>query len=127
MVLLLGGANFWDFSPYVLINGWQLNSSINLPLQSLSNGGGSTISCYEDTGRYIHTYIHTCIYMHTYIHTYTYIHRERERERESNFDEILLKYVDIILSDKLLCSTNMGSIHVRKLLSISTFSKFLVT
>jgi hypothetical protein len=73
------------------------------------------------------TSIHTCI--HTYIHSYTYIHREREgeRERESNSDEILLKYVDIILSDKLLCSTNMGSIHVRKLLSISTFSKFLVT
>jgi len=121
VVLLLGGANFWDFSPYVLINGWQLNSSINLPLQSLSNGGGSTISCYEDTGRYIHTYIHT------YIPIHIYIERERERERESNFDEILLKYVDIILSDKLLCSTNMGSIHVRKLLSISTFSKFLVT
>jgi hypothetical protein len=65
VVLLLGGANFWDFSPYVLINGWQLNSSINLPLQSLSNGGGSTISCYEDTGRYIHTYIHTYLYIYT--------------------------------------------------------------
>jgi hypothetical protein len=47
------------------IHGWQLNSSINLPLQSLPNGGGSTMSCYEVTGRYIHTYIHT--------------HEERER------------------------------------------------
>ncbi len=40
-------------------------------------------------GTYIHTFIH--------IHTYTYIHRERERV--SIFDEILLKYVDIIFSD----------------------------
>lgn len=96
VVLLSGGANFWDFSlppkkkdTYVLINGWQLNSSINLPLQSLNSGGGSTISCYEDTGRYIHTYMHTytCIhtftyiYMHTYIPIHIYIEGEREKER----------------------------------------------
>jgi hypothetical protein len=44
-------------------------------------------------GTYTHTHTHT--YIHTHIHTY--IHRGRERE--SNFDEILLKYVDIIFSD----------------------------
>ncbi|CAK9226439.1 unnamed protein product [Sphagnum troendelagicum] len=39
-----------------------LNSSINLPLQSLSNGGGSTISCYEDTGSSTYTYPNLTLY-----------------------------------------------------------------
>jgi hypothetical protein len=57
------------------------------------------------THTHIHTYICTYIYMHTCIHTY--IHRERERE--SIFDEILLKYVDIILSDK--CFVRQTWVH----------------
>jgi hypothetical protein len=39
-----------------------LNSSINLPLQSLSIGGGSTISCYEDTGSTTYTYPNLTLY-----------------------------------------------------------------
>jgi hypothetical protein len=39
-----------------------LNSSITLPLQSLPSGGGSTISCYEDTGSTTYTFPNLTLY-----------------------------------------------------------------
>jgi hypothetical protein len=39
-----------------------LNSSINLPLQSLPNGGGSSISCYEVTGSTTYTFPNLTLY-----------------------------------------------------------------
>jgi hypothetical protein len=39
-----------------------LNSSIDLPLQSLPDGGGSTVSCYEDTGSTTYTFPNLTLY-----------------------------------------------------------------